>query len=165
MKISAPEAVTISPGAHTDIQIDVSDINCGVSRATLTLTDFPEDYYTVTPEYHPTLSPKNDNSYTITFSAPKAAEGMVYLTNARIRGSGSNFYSSDIEVTVDTLPTKPGAVAGTPAIENIVTTKSRGVLDSFLSSQTWWAVSLIVVIAAISLVIYEYLPEEARKTR
>jgi len=158
MNIGIPEAFTIYPGDTTDITFEVSDVKCGVTHASLTLIDFPAEYYSVTPDYHASLYPSETHKYVVHFYAPESDAGMFYIAKAKISGDNMMFYSNDFEVTVALLPEKPAKTAGAPVISDLVVTEANGEPGVEASPRAWWLISFISVITAISFVIYEYVP-------
>jgi len=164
LDIAVPESFTLSPKTPIDMAVTVSNVKCGVTHAELDLVNFPEEYYTVMPKYHASLAPGRTYKYLVHFNAPEEQAGMIYVSKARIKGTSLIFYSDEFEVRVAAMPEKP-AVAGAEPIQKVITTESEGVTEAVLSEQSWWGIGLVMVVTAISLVIYEYVPHEGKKKR
>ena len=165
LDIEVPESFTLYPTTPTDMTVKVSNVKCGVTHAELELVNFPEEYYTVMPKYHASLAPGRTYKYLVHFNAPEEQSGMIYLAKVRIKATSLLFYSDEFEVRVASMPEKPAATAGAEPIEKVITTESEGVIESVLSGQSWWGIGLVLVITAISLVIYEYVPHEEKRKK
>ncbi|MDP7282309.1 MAG: hypothetical protein QF475_01570 [Candidatus Undinarchaeales archaeon] len=157
MQFSIPETSTIYPSTITDVEVKVSDVRCGVNHAVLTLPDIDESLYTVSPAVHNSLYPKREYVYTVSFDIPEELAGKVYSTQALITGDGMLFKSEYFEIRTEAMPSKPAKTISPDIIENI-DSESKGILDVFLSKNAWWGISIVAVLAAIALVIYEFSP-------
>jgi len=162
VNIGTPESVIIYPDTSADVEITISDVKCGVNTASLSLVNFPEDYYTVSPSFYPALFPRKTHVYKIHFNAPSSAEGMVYVVQAQVNGDAFKFTSNDFEVNVAKMPAKPG-IAPPAKIEGVTNSESIGIIETFLSRSSWWGIGMVVVILLLSLVIYEYAPLKRRR--
>jgi len=162
LDIEVPESFTLYPMTPTDMAVKVSNVKCGVTHAELELVNFPEDYYTVMPKYHASFAPGRTYKYLVHFNAPKEQEGMIYVSKARIKATSLIFHSDEFEVRIDSMPEKPAVTAGAEPIGKVITTEAEGVSEADLSGQSWWGIGMVLVVTAISLVIYEYVPHEGK---
>ncbi len=160
--ITTPESIGVFPSVPTELELVVSNVRCGLTHATLTLDNIPTGYYTVEPEFYPALYPGKLQSYKITFDIPSDTSGRVFITRPVISDNSQNYYSNEFEIHVAEKPEKP-AVATGPVIENLETSTAKP--TSVLNSKTWWAVGIVSVVAAIFLVIYEYVPHKSKKSQ
>lgn len=163
-KITSPEGVTVYPGASTSIDVDITDVKCGFTQASLALADFPKELYSVTPAQFSSLAPTvKKYTFAITFDMPAGSGGRIYYTKPRITTSSSTFSGKAMTVTVEAQPEKPALTAGAPVIKGLETTDAEESPVSFFSSGTWWKMALIAVVFALSLVIYEFAPVSRKK--
>ncbi|MFH1450477.1 MAG: hypothetical protein ABIF92_00660 [archaeon] len=161
--LSSPDTVTVYSGMTTNMDVQLSDVKCGLTHVSLDLVDFPSEYYSVSPETYDAVYPSTAHSFTVSFKMPDETPGRVYLTQVRLLGDNMVFYGNDIEVKIAENPEKPAVPSSEAQIESLVLTETDGRFLSILSPRAWLLLGLTAVVAAIALVLYNYVPHKAKE--
>jgi hypothetical protein len=158
---SVPKTVGVFPNTPHEIEIGISNVKCGLTHAVLTLETVHSGYFMVEPAYYPALYPGKEQSYTVTLDIPDTEAGTILITRAVVMDNSQKYYSPEFEIHIAETLEKPAAPIGR-SIESIVVSEAEPA--KLLSTRSWWSLGFVAVVAAIFLVIYEYVPHKGKKS-
>jgi len=91
-EFEAPEEVQIIPGQMEIVQVIISDVICGLSRASLHLEGIPEDWVEIAPDFYPSIAyVEGEKSYIVQIEVPEDTPLGTYTGMFWIQSSVQDF--------------------------------------------------------------------------
>jgi|GEM_PF-4548284 len=152
--VAAPSSIEATAEETTSFDVTIENMKCGISHASLTLDEFPVEWYAVSPSYAASISPVEPFTYSIDLIIPEGASERVYVASFFIKANEGQFrQKGSIDISIVAPLEKPQAEVAAEQ-PNLNLTLIEPIEESELTFS--FLVSFAIVLGAITGVLYAF---------